>query len=137
MQQPETKDIKRRLSTSTASSGFESRKVSIESSSSSMSASTVATEEEDIEEESAVTRVKSDQHLEQLLTGELDRNCGQYLVLHRFLLRSGRVPTLRDKHRSQLVSSLSQVDILKALIASARSIFHRTMNLYVSDNDPY
>ena len=111
--------------------------MSIESSSSSMSASTVATEEEDIEEESAVTRVKSDQHLEQLLTGELDRNRGQYLVLHRFLLRSGRVPTLRDKHRSQLVSSLSQVDILKALIASARSIFHRTMNLYVSDNDPY
>ena len=68
------KNIKRRLSTSTASSGFESRKVSIESSSSSMSASTVGTEEEDFEEESAVTRVKSDQHLDQLLNGELKTN---------------------------------------------------------------
>ena len=77
MQQLKSKDIKRRLSTSTASSGFESRKVSIESSSSSVSASTVATEEEeDIEEESAVTRVKSDQHLDQLLNGELGRNRG-------------------------------------------------------------
>ena len=35
-----------------------------------MSASTVE-EEEDIEEESAVTRVISDQHLDQLLNGEL------------------------------------------------------------------
>ena len=47
-----------------------------------MSASTVATEEEDIEEESAVTWVKSDQHLDQLLNGELSRNRGQNLVLH-------------------------------------------------------
>ena len=89
--------------------------MSIESSSSSMSASTVATEEEDIEEESAVTWVKSDQHLDQLLNGELSRNRGQNLVLYRFLLRDGRIPTLRDKHWSQLVSSLSQVDILKDL----------------------
>ena len=48
--------------------------MSIESSSSSMSASTVGTEEEDFEEESAVTRVKSDQHLDQLLNGELKTN---------------------------------------------------------------
>ena len=62
----------RRLSTSTASSGFESRKVSTASStSSSMSASTFPTEEVDIEEESAVTRVRSDHHLDELINGEL------------------------------------------------------------------
>ena len=70
-----TKDVflnNRRLSVSTTSSGFESRKVSTASSSYSMSASTM--EEDDIEEESAVTRVKSDQHLDQLLNGELSTN---------------------------------------------------------------
>ena len=62
----------RRLSTSTASSGFESRKVSTASStSSSMSASTFPTEEVDIEEESAVTRVRSDHHLDELINGEM------------------------------------------------------------------
>ena len=79
-----------------------------------MSASTVATEEEEeVEEESAVIWVKSDQHLDQLLNGELTGNCGRYL--YPDMLRGGRIPTVCDKHRSQLVSSLSQVHILKAL----------------------
>ena len=99
----------RRLSTSTASSGFESRKVSTASSiSSSMSASTFPTEEVDIEEESAVTRVRSDHHLEELINGEL--TSGLVVVVHHHLhFRVGRIPTVRDQHWSQLVSGLPQV----------------------------
>ena len=38
-------------------------------------------------------------------------------------VRGGGIPTVRDKHRSQLVSSLSQVHILQALIAVTRSMW--------------
>ena len=140
----------RRLSTSTASSGFESRKESLASSLESQKASTASSLEsrrssttstfesrkastassssvstlptdvdEDVEEESAVTRIKSNQQLDEVLNGEFCLQFGHLLIVtnHIFasllflFFRARRKPTVCGQHRSQLVSCLSQVVI--------------------------